>query len=198
MISPWQVPPTSTAIVLLAVAFVISSCATVTGPPAAWSCRACAGKGVAHSPVATLSQPAAMCRACARLHGVQRGGIRQAARGEQPVNLDQYLWEGIWIPRYEGAGATRPTFFDSFERRLVRSIYIKVADADKGILCVAWVEGRDGDFKLAGSDVYVPWRGHWLLASLPWPDGEGYWWATGGDLPFRGMAGDLGSQRVCP
>lgn len=32
MISSWQVLPSSSAIVLLALAFVLSSCATVTGP----------------------------------------------------------------------------------------------------------------------------------------------------------------------
>ena len=96
--------------------------------------------------------------------------------GDRPVRLDRSLWEGIWIPRYEGAGASSPRVFSS-ERRLVRPIYIKVADADKGILRVSWVEGRDGDFKLAGSDVYVRRQGRWLLVSLPWPGGDGYWWA---------------------
>jgi hypothetical protein len=56
-------------------------------------------------------------------------------------------------------------------------MYIKVADADKGILRVSWAESADGDFKLTGSDVYIRRQGHWLLASMPWPGGDGYWWA---------------------
>lgn len=126
----------------------------------------------------SLLQCVALALACTACSSVVY--TKQPA-GDQPVRLEPSLWEGIWIPRYEGAGAT-----STFERHLVRPIYINVADADKAILRVAWVERRDGDFKLAGSDVYVRRQGHWLLASLPWPGGDGYWWARVEIFPSEG------------
>ena len=134
----------------------------------------------------SLLQCVALALACTACSAVVY--TKQPA-GDQPVSLARSLWEGTWIPRYEGAGASWPKFFSS-ERRLVRPIYIKVADAEKGILHVAWVEGRDGDFKLAGSDVYVRRQGHWLLVSLPWPGGDGYWWVRLEIFSSQNGAGD--------
>lgn len=92
--------------------------------------------------------------------------------GDQPIKLESSLWEGIWTPRHEGSGQG-----GFFSRAIIRQIYVKVADADKGVLRLSWVEERDGDFKLVGVDAHVRRLAHWLLVSVPWPNGEAYWWA---------------------
>ncbi len=131
----------------------------------------------------SVLQSVALLLACAACSAVVY--TKQPA-GNEAVRLDRPLWEGIWVPRYEGAGGP-----SAFQRHLVRQIYIKVQDADKGILRVSWVEAHGKQFELAESVVHVRRQGHWLLASLPWQDGNGYWWARIEIFPSEEHQGSL-------
>ena len=79
--------------------------------------------------------------------------------GERPAKVAAKEWEGNWVTA-DGA------------------VKVKVVDADKGILKVAWLEDdKQGNSALKTADIEVRESGGWLFANTKEEDkGRGYLW----------------------
>ncbi len=79
--------------------------------------------------------------------------------GERPAKVVAKEWEGNWVTT-DGA------------------VKVKVVDADKGILKVAWLEDdKQGNSALKTADIEVRESGEWLFANTKEEDkGRGYLW----------------------
>ncbi len=67
--------------------------------------------------------------------------------GGEPLSLDEAEWEGTWM--HEDGPMT-----------------VRVANAENGLLEVAWVEERGGELVLESIDVYLRGFGDWTFASF--------------------------------
>jgi len=89
-------------------------------------------------------------RACSALV-VILGGCNHVASthpvGGAPLRLEEGEWAGSWL-HSDG------------------SLVVRVADAEKGLLEVAWAEERDGEFVLESVDVYLRQFEDWTFASF--------------------------------
>jgi len=78
--------------------------------------------------------------------------------GEREKEVSQNDWEGLWINREQ-------------------VINIKVLDKAKGLLLVAWLEDKEGDFKLESYQVEIRGTGEWTFGNMKEKEGDTrYYW----------------------
>jgi len=79
--------------------------------------------------------------------------------GEPPKELSERGWDGTWIYKDQ-------------------AIMIKVLEPQKGFLQIAWVEEKEGSFKLESYRVEIRESGDWLFGNVKEKEGSSrYYWA---------------------
>ncbi len=79
--------------------------------------------------------------------------------GERPKEISRDEWDGTWIHKN-------------------RSVTIKVLDAPKGLLQLAWVEEKEGNLKLESYQIFIRESGEWIFGNVREKGGAApYYWA---------------------
>lgn len=79
--------------------------------------------------------------------------------GERPKEISRDEWDGTWIHKNH-------------------SVTIKVLDAPKGLLQMAWVEEKEGSLKLESYQISIRESGGWIFGNVKEKEGSApYYWA---------------------